>query len=109
MTGSGSVSGGTISGTGTITASDGTLAISNAIDSGSVLAIDPTVASDLLINGIATANAPIAISNVNQTLEIGAAGDLTINAAESITNGKIKLDGGSITETPACRSAAARR
>ncbi len=34
----------------------------------------------------------------NQTLEIGAAGALTINAAESITNGTIQLDGGTLTD-----------
>ena len=51
----------------------------------------------LKIDGTATSGA-IAISNANQTLEIGTGGSLTISAAESITNGTIQLDGGTLTD-----------
>ncbi len=98
LSGRGFVNGGEIRGTGTIIASGGTLSISNAIASGSVLQIDSGSISDLLINGTAITGTAIAIDNANQTLEIGAAGALTINAAESITNGTIRLDGGSLTD-----------
>lgn len=39
----------------------------------------------------------IAINDANQTLEIGPTDALTINAAESVTNGTIKLYGGTLT------------
>ena len=99
LTGFGFVRGGTISGTGAITASGGTLDISNAIDSGAALAIGSTVASDLLIDGTATSANAIAIGSANQTLEIGTAGSLTITAAENITTGTIKLDGGTLIDS----------
>ena len=47
---------------------------------------------------LAPAASAISINNANQTLEIGASGALTISAAESITNGKIQLDGGTLTD-----------
>lgn len=46
------------------------------------------------------AGGAIAISNSNQTLEIRAAGNLTIGAAESVTNGTIQVDGGTLTVAP---------
>ena len=80
----------------TITASGGPLDLTGPI-SGAALVIAASTASDLKIDGTMTTGA-IAISNVNQTLEIGTAGSLTITAAESITNGKIQLDGGTLID-----------
>ena len=51
-----------------------------------------------MIEGVATSAATIAINNANQTLEIGPAGNLTINGNEFITNGTIKLDGGTLAD-----------
>ena len=85
---------------GIVKASGGTLDLKGTVNSGPTLAIDTTAGSTLLIDGTATSAAPIAISTANQTLEIGSAGNLTINGgAESITNGTIKLDGGSLTDS----------
>jgi hypothetical protein len=100
-TGTGSLSGwGTVaaplSGNGTVTASGGTLDLTGPV-SGINLAIATSSASDLKIDGTATAGA-IAISSANQTLEVGTAGGLTINAAETITGGHIQLDGGTLTD-----------
>ena len=92
LTGSGFVRGGTISGTGIITASGGTLAISNAIASGTVLTIDSAAASDLLINGTAISDAAITLDNANQTLEIGAGGALTVTPLETVSGGTLELD-----------------
>ena len=72
----------------TITASGGSLDLTGPI-SGAALVIATASGSDLKIDGTMTTGA-IAISNVNQTLEIGTAGSLTITAAESITSGKIE-------------------
>ena len=75
--------------------SGGTLDILGTINSGPTLAIDTIAGSDLKIDGTATAAAPIAINNANQTLAIGSSGNLTINGGtESITNGTITLAGG---------------
>jgi hypothetical protein len=87
-----------LSGSGTVTASGGTLDLTGTVSSGLVLTIDSTSASDLKIDGTATA-APITINNANQTLEVGSVANLTITAAESITNGKIQLDGGTLTDS----------
>jgi hypothetical protein len=86
-------------GTDTVTASDGTLDLTGTFGAGLVAAIDSTKASDLKFDNTATSSTAITISNANQTLEIGPSGALTIGAAESITNGTIKLDGGSLTDT----------
>jgi Hint domain len=86
-------------GTDTITASDGTLDLTGTFGAGLVAAIDSTKVSDLKFDNTATSSTAITISNANQTLEIGPSGALTIGAAESITNGTIKLDGGSLTDT----------
>jgi hypothetical protein len=84
-----------IGGPGAITASDGTLIVAGTIDAGIALSIDATAASDLKIDGSAVAASAIAISDANQTLEIGAHGTLLIGTPESITNGTIRLDAGS--------------
>ena len=83
-----------ITGTGTLQASGGTLDVFGTIASGVVLSINTTAGSDLKIEGTATSAAAISISNANQTLEIGAAGNLTISTAQSMTLGTIKMDGG---------------
>jgi hypothetical protein len=86
-------------GTDTITASGGTLDLTGTFGAGLVAAIDSTKVSDLRFDNAATSNTAIAISNANQTLEVGPSGNLTIGAAENITDGSIKLDGGSLTDT----------
>ena len=52
----------------------------------------------LKFDNVATSNAAIAITSVNQTLEIGSAGELTIGADQNVTLGTIKLDGGTIID-----------
>ncbi|MBR0843457.1 DUF4347 domain-containing protein, partial [Bradyrhizobium liaoningense] len=95
ITGSGTVSI-PISSAGSITASGGTLDLTGTVN-GRTLAIANVANSVLKIDGTATSGA-ISISNNTQTLEIGASGSLTITAAESITNGKIQLDGGTLSD-----------
>lgn len=87
-----------LSGSGTVTASGGTLDLSGT-GSGITFAIATASASDLKIDGTATTASAILFSSINQTLEIGAAGSLTIGAAETISNGNIQLDGGTLTDT----------
>src|SRR5262249_49519949 len=86
------------SGSGVIKASGGTLDLKGNVTGGSSLVIDTTPGSDLKIDGIATATS-IAISNANQTLESGAAASLTLSNSETITAGKIQLDGGTLTDS----------
>ena len=97
LSGSGTVAA-LLSGVGTITASGGTLDLTGTVSSGLTLSINSAVVSDLKIDGKATA-ATIAMSSANQTLEIGAGGNLTISASENITSGHIQLDGGTLTDT----------
>ncbi len=82
----------------TITASGGTLDLTGKFGAGLVAVISAGSASTLKFDNKATSNAAIAITSVNQTLEIGSAGELTIGAAQNVTHGKIKLDGGSILD-----------
>jgi len=70
-----------------------------SVASGVVLAISAASASNLWIDGSATSAAPISISSSNQTLSVGATGSLTIDAAQSVTNGHIVLHGGTLTDT----------
>src|SRR6266567_2878562 len=86
-----------VSGSGTVRASGGTLDLTGTV-SGITLVIATAAASDLKIDGTVTTTGAIAIGSSNQTLEIGAAGSLTIGAAETITGGKIQLDGGTLTD-----------
>jgi hypothetical protein len=86
-----------LSGNGTITASGGTLELVGAV-SGPKLAIATTSASDLKIDGTATA-AAVSITNANQTLEVGPTASLTLTGSQTISLGKIKLDGGTLTDT----------
>jgi cytoskeletal protein CcmA (bactofilin family) len=85
-------------GSGTVMASGGTLDLTGTVNSGLALKIGTTTSSDLKLDGMATTTSAIAISNANQKLEIGSSGNLTIGAAESISNGKIQLDGGTLTD-----------
>jgi len=84
-------------GAGLLQASGGTLDVFGTIDSGIALQIASASASILKIEGTGTAVAAVAISGANQTLEVGASGNLTINAVESISNGTIHLIGGTLT------------
>jgi hypothetical protein len=86
-----------LSGSGTVTASGGTLDLAGTV-TGVTLAIATASGSDLKIDGAALTTTAVAISSANQTLEIGANGSLTIGAAETITGGKIQLDGGTLTD-----------
>ena len=42
---------------------------------------------------------PIVINNAAQTLEVGVAGALTVTGLQLVTNGAIRMDGGSLTDT----------
>ena len=98
LTGFGTVTANIATGSGTITASGGTLDLSGTVASGDTFVIAAAAASVLEFTNTATAATAIAINNANQTLEIGAGGALTIGAAESITIGTILLAGGTLTD-----------
>src|SRR5262249_53914403 len=98
LVGSGTVAA-PLPGAGTITASGGMLDLTQTLSSGPSLRINSTVASDLKIDATAPAAGSIPITSANQTLEIGANGNLTISSNESITNGTIQLDGGGLSDT----------
>ncbi|MSP02778.1 MAG: hypothetical protein EXR07_17285 [Acetobacteraceae bacterium] len=95
LTGAGTVNA-ALSGSGTVTALGGTLALTGSVASGLVLSIDSSAAADLRIGGTATAASAIAIGSVNQTLEVAGTGNLTLTSAESITNGAIRLNAGGV-------------
>jgi hypothetical protein len=57
----------------------------------------PTTLEFDLSGGVVTSTA-ITINNINQTLEIGPSGSLTIQADQNVTLGQIKLDGGSLID-----------
>ena len=99
LTGSGTVAANIATGSGTITASGGTLNLTGTVASGNAFTIATASASTLEFSNTATAAAAIAISNANQTLQIGSGGSLTIDVAESITNGKINMAGGTLTDS----------
>ena len=98
LTGSGTVNN-AINGTGGTITANGVLNLTSTVASGQSFAIGTASASTLLFSGTATASNPISITDSHQTLEIGALGSLTINSAETITNGTVKLDGGTLTDT----------
>jgi hypothetical protein len=84
-----------IANSGTITASGGTLDLTGTVTGRSLLIGN---GSDLKIDGTVTA-AALTINNVNQTLEVGASGNLTLTGAQTLTNGKIQIDGGTLTDS----------
>jgi hypothetical protein len=91
-----------VTGSGTadiVLALGGLLDVRGTIGSGVVLAIDSSAPADLKIDNAAVAVNAIRINSANQTLEIGATGNLTIQPAESYTNGTIQLDGGTLTDS----------
>jgi hypothetical protein len=98
LTGFGTV-GSNVTGSGTVTANGGTLNLTGTVASGNTFTIGSATSSTLEFSGTATAASPIAISSATQTLQIGSGGHLTINAAESITNGTISLAGGTLTDS----------
>ena len=96
VTGSGTLNiSGHYTGTGRLFASGGTLDVFGTVDSGVSLQINTTNNSTLKLEGTATSAAAISITSANQTLEVGTSGSLTINAAQTVTNGRILLDGAS--------------
>ena len=88
--------GGPISGNGTIFAQSGTLDLTGNVASGPIFQI--ASGGDLKIDGTAVATQPLALQDVNQVLEIGPNGSLTINPGETATSGTILLDGGTLTD-----------
>ena len=89
---------GLYAGTGTMQASGGVLDVFGTVVSGVVLSIDSATNSTLKIENDATSAAAISITSGNQTLEIGSSGNLTINAAQTVTNAIVQLDGGSLSD-----------
>ena len=90
------MTGGAISGNGTIIAAGGTLDIANAILSGIALSANP--GSDLKLGGAVTSANAIDLFDATQTVEIDSAGALTINQAQTVTASTVKLDGGSLID-----------
>src|SRR5580700_3722885 len=90
---------GNITGLGTLQASGGLLDVFGTIASGVVLSIDSTAGSDLRIDGSVISAAAITLDNAAQDLEIGAAGSLTIGAAQSIASATVALSGGMLTDS----------
>ena len=96
VTGSGTLNiSGHYTGTGRLFASGGTLDVFGTVDSGVSLQINTIANSTLKLEGTATSATAISITSANQTLEVGTSGSLTIGAAQTVTNGKIQLDGAS--------------
>ena len=100
MTGFGTVAANIATGTGTITATGGVLNLTGTVLSGNTYTIANTAGSTLKFSGAASTTAALlTVNSTNQTLEIGTGGNLTIAGAESFTNGKIVLSGGTLTDT----------
>lgn len=96
LTGAGSVAA-PLSGSGTVTAAGGVLDLIGTVNSGLVLAIDNTLGGTLKFETLASAGT-IGIDGANQTIEVGAAGRLTVGAVDVVNTGTIKLNaGGSLT------------
>jgi hypothetical protein len=95
-----------LSGTGVIRALSGTLDLQGNVANGLKLQIDSGNPGTVLkIDGNATtaeitdtSGVSSTFNSINQTLEIGSSGSLTITAAQTVTNGKIQLDGGTLTD-----------
>src|SRR4029078_3948351 len=74
--------------------------LNGTVASGNAFTIDSASTSTLKFAGAgtSTAAARFGINNASQTLEVASGANLTIGAAESITNGKIVLSGGTLTD-----------
>jgi Ca2+-binding RTX toxin-like protein len=87
----------------TFTASGGTLDFTGTFAEGAggtfKAVIDSTTSSTLKFDNTAALDQPVVINSALQTLEIGAAGALTMTGLDLVTNGTIRLDGGSIADT----------
>jgi hypothetical protein len=98
LSGAGTVNA-SLSGTGTVTASGGTLDLTGTVNSGLTLSIADVVNSVLRIDGTATTGA-ITLDTANQTLEIGVSGtSLTLTTREHVTGGAIRLGRGTLADT----------
>jgi hypothetical protein len=101
LTDSGTISGdgtigGPIGGSGILSAEHGTLDLTGTVASGLTLQIASY--GDLKIDGITTSADRLHLGDVNQVLEIGPSGSLTITVQEGDTGGTIKLEGGTLTD-----------
>jgi hypothetical protein len=101
LTDSGTISGaGTIGsplgGTGTVYAEQGTLDLTGTVATG--LTFEIASYGDLKIDGTATMAPVLNMVDVNQILEIGPSGNLTITAEQGSTAGTFKLDGGTLSD-----------
>src|SRR5579862_4366829 len=76
-----------------------TLDVTGTIASGSgvTLTISSGTASDLKLEGTVTAAAP-SITSANQTLELGSSANVTLTSVQTVSGGKIQLDGGTLTD-----------
>ena len=84
----------------TVTASGGTLVLTGASPREQPRSLRRSTRSPsriLKFDGTATVAQPIVINSASQTLEIGALGALTITGREIVTNGTIRMDGGTLT------------
>src|SRR5262249_44444338 len=88
--------GGPIGGSGILTAEHGTLDLTGIVASG--LTFQIASYGDLKIDGTPTTAHSVGMGDVNQVLEIGPSGSLTITVQESDTGGTIKLEGGTLTD-----------
>jgi hypothetical protein len=95
ISGAGTI-GGPLGGSGTVYAEQGTLDLTGTVASG--LTFQIASYGDLKIDGTATVANSLGLLDVNQVLEIGRSGSLTINAAEVDTASTTKLDGGTLTD-----------
>jgi hypothetical protein len=96
ITGFGTVDG--VTGAADIVASGGTLDLTGTI-SGAQLVVDPNKAGSVLkVDGNVTAGDTgwIDLHSVNQTVDIGTTGSLALSFLETVSNGTIKLDGGTL-------------
>jgi hypothetical protein len=97
LVGYGTITGRVWGGSGTISASGGSLDINTDVSPETTLQIDATKRSTLRIDSVVETASAVSITDANQTLEIGANADLIIDETESITGGTIRLDGGTLT------------
>jgi len=86
------VRGGASTGSTVTAVGGGTLDLQGAIDSALVLAVSSAAANTLKIDSDATIGA-VSISSSNQTLQVGAGHSVTINAAQTVASGTLRIDG----------------